>query len=94
MPMKLDEGFIIRSIAGEDVLVPIGSKVIDFKGLMTLSPVAAFNFRQLEEGKAEDEIVAAILAGYEIDEATARADLREFLGQLRELGVLSDERRV
>ncbi len=92
--MTLDKGFLIRNIAGEDIIVPIGGKVIGFKGLMTLTPVGAFIFRQLEEGKTEDEIVAAVIAEYEIDEATARADLCEYLGRLRKLGVLLDERDV
>lgn len=30
LQMKLDEGLIIRNIAGEDVLVPIGNRVIRF----------------------------------------------------------------
>lgn len=88
--MKLDEGFLIRNIAGEDVLVPIGSRVIDFKGLMTLTPVGAFIYRQLQEGKSEDEITSAILEEYETDERTARADLAEFLARLRELGILTN----
>lgn len=89
--MKLDEGFLVRNIAGEDVLVPIGGKVIEFKGLMTLTPVGAFIFRQLQENRSEREITKAILEEYETDEATASADLAEFLARLRELGVLTDE---
>lgn len=89
--MKLDEGFIIRNIAGEDVLVPFGSRAIDFKGLMTFTPVGAFIYRRLQEGKSEDEIADAILEEYETDERTARADLAEFIERLRELGVLTDD---
>lgn len=89
--MKLDAGFLIRNIAGEDVLVPVGSRVIDFKGLMTLTPVGAFIFRQLQEHKSEGEIIGEILNEYETDESTARADLEEFLARLRELGILTNE---
>ena len=89
--MKLDEGFLIRDIAGEDVLVPIGSKVIDFKGLITLTPVGGFIYRLLEDRKEQSEIVDLIISEYEIDRETAENDLTEFLAGLREQGVLIDE---
>ena len=89
--MKLDEGFIIRNIAGEDVLVPIGSKVIKFKGLMTMTPVGGYIYRLLMEGKNESEIIDAILQEYDIDRQTAENDLIEFIANLRELKVLDDE---
>jgi len=89
--MKLDEGFLIRNIAGEDVLVPIGSRVIDFKGLITISPVGGFIYRLIMEGKAEDEIIDAILEEYDIDRQTVENDVTEFLTSLREQGILCDE---
>jgi len=89
--MILDEGFLKRSIVGEDVLLPIGSKVIDFKGLLTLSPIGAYIYDLIEEGKTEKEIVASILQEYDTDRESAENDLAEFLTELREHGVLHDE---
>ena len=89
--MKLDEGFLIRNIAGEDILVPVGSKAVDFNGLITLTPVAAYIFRLLEEGKSEGDLVESILQEYEVDRQTAEDDLTIFLESLREQGVLCDE---
>lgn len=89
--MKLDEGFLIRDIAGEDVLVPIGSKVIDFKGLITLTPVGGFIYRLLGDKKSQDEIVDTIIREYDVCRETAESDLAEFLVSLREQGVLTDE---
>ena len=89
--MKLDEGFVIRNIAGEDVLVPVGSKVIDFKGLLTLTPVGALIYRLLKEGKNKKEIIGSILVEYDTDEQTAVKDYDDFIESLRETGVLADE---
>jgi len=89
--MKLDDGFLIRNIAGEDVLVPVGSKVIDFKGLITISPVGGFIYRLLGEGKNESEIIDAVLEEYDVSRQTVENDMAEFLASLREKGILHDD---
>jgi hypothetical protein len=86
--MKIKDGFMLRSIAGSWVVVPIGQRVVEFNGLMTLSETGALLWKKLECGADMDKLVASILGEYDIDEATAMSDVKEFISAVGERGLL------
>ena len=86
--MIIKKELIKRDIAGEAFLVPLGKSMYDSNGLFILTELGAFIWDLLPEAAGEDDILAAVLAEYEVDEATARADIREFLKKLENLGVV------
>jgi len=86
--MKLKEGYLLREVAGNNVVVPTGAATLDFLGVITLNGTAKFLWELLMTEKSEEELVCAFLGEYEVDEATARADLREFLEKLRAANLL------
>lgn len=77
--MKIKNGFMVREIAGQWIVVPIGSRVVEFNGIMTLSESGAILWKLLANGAEMDDLVSAILAEYDIDEKTARADVESFI---------------
>jgi hypothetical protein len=77
--MKIKPGFMLREIAGQWVVVPIGGTVVDFNNIITLSESGAFLWRMLEKGANEEELVNAILTEYEVDDSTARRDVKTFV---------------
>ncbi|MCX8128628.1 MAG: PqqD family protein [Clostridia bacterium] len=85
--MKIKDGFMLREVAGSWIVVPLGKRVVEFNGLMTLSESGASLWRKLEEGADEDELVDLVLKEYDIDEATARADVQEFISNMLERGL-------
>ena len=44
--MKIKENFILRKIAGDDVVVPIGENIADFNGAITLNETAALLWKE------------------------------------------------
>lgn len=86
--MKIKPGFILHEVAGSFVAVPLGAAQVDFGGMLTLTPVGAFIWKQLEQDMTEDDVVRAVLAEYEVDEPTARRDTHAFLEKLRAAGLL------
>ena len=86
--MEIKKQLIKRQVAGETFLVPLGKAVYDSNGLFFLTEVGAFLWDLLEKAESEEELVAAVLAEYDVDEATARADINAFLTKLREMGIL------
>lgn len=88
--MKLKTGYLVREIADCHIVVPIGERIIEFKGLMTLNETGSFIWKCLSEDISYSQLLDSILAEYEIDEATAKADLDEFLNVARESGVLEE----
>jgi hypothetical protein len=86
--MKIKKELMKRSIAGDSFLVPVGKTIYDSNGLFLLTEVGAFIWDLLPEAENEDQILAAVLAEYDVDEATAKADIAEFLAKLEKMGIL------
>lgn len=86
--MKIKEGFILREIADSWVVVPIGQRVIEFNGLMTLSESGALLWDKLQNNTEPEALVNLILAEYDTDKETAKADVSCFISQLYEKGLI------
>lgn len=88
--MKIKDGFILRQVAGSYIVISVGGDSVDFNGMITVNETGAFLWEKLAEGATEAELVSAMLDEYEVDEATAKADIAEFL-KLLEDGKLLEE---
>lgn len=86
--MKIKKELLKREIAGETILVPVGKAVYDSNGLFALNELGSFLWDLLPNAQSEEDLEAAVLEEYEVDEATARADIGEFLEKLRSMGIL------
>lgn len=86
--MKIKKELISREIAGERFLVPVGKSVYDSNGLFLLTEVGAFIWDLIPEAQNPEALVSAVLNAYEVDEATARADIDAFLAKLTELDII------
>lgn len=82
---------ILRTIAGETVLIPTGSFAGKFNGLINLNGPAAFIWEKMEEISDREELVQLILDRYEIDEETARKDVNGFLDTAIHVGYAREE---
>ncbi len=86
--MKMKAGYIVREVAGTHVVVPTGAAAVDFSGMINLNGTGALLWNQLAEGKTEQELLTVLLEEYEIDEASAKADISEFLKKLKAADLL------
>ena len=86
--MNLNKDFILRNIAGESILVATGNATQDFNGMITLNEVATFILENIDECETEEVVVEKVLEEFEIDEETARSDVREFLDQAIKFGII------
>ncbi len=86
--MKIKEGYLLREVAGSNIVVPIGEGELNFSGVITLNDVGAFFWQKLDKGCTKEELLKALLTEYEIDEKTASNDIDEFVGKLKEAGLL------
>lgn len=77
--MKIKEGFILRKVAGNHVVVPIGQAVLDFNGMMNLNDTGAFLFERMIGGTTREELIRALVNEYEIDEQLAATDVDAFI---------------
>lgn len=86
--MKIKEGFLLREVAGNYVVIAAGGDGIDFNSIITVNEIGALIWKKIDEGKGEEEIIGDILKEYSVDKETAAGDFKEFIGQLRELNII------
>ena len=88
--MKIKEGFLLRQVGGNHVVVPVGAQSVDFRCLITLNEVGAFLWQHMESACTVDSLVEALLAEYDVTADVARADVERFVASLREKNLLDE----
>ncbi len=86
--MQLKSNFILRQVAGENVVIPTGD-ALNLNLMITLNETGAFLWKLLEQDIDEEAMVAALLAEYDVDEASARAHVTAFVTKLKEQDFLA-----
>ena len=86
--MKIKDGFILREVAGNFIVVAVGNAVKQFNGVITLNEVGAFLWKKLAEGATESQLVDALLADYEVEKEVAEKDVRAFIEKLTQAELL------
>ena len=86
--MKIKDGFVLSEVAGTHVAVAVGKRVKEFNGLIKLNDVCAYLWKFLEKGTTEEELVSALVKEYEVDEETAKKDVKAFVKKLEEKNLL------
>lgn len=86
--MKIIDGFMLREVAGNYIVVAIGSMAKKFNGMIKLNESSAFLWKLLEKGADENDLLSAMMNEYEIEEDVARADIKEFVEKLTKVGLI------
>lgn len=86
--MRVASDFMLREIAGEYVIIPVGSSALKFNGLITVNDTGAFLWKLLQEETTQEALVEAMLQEYEVDSLTASQDVADFLAYLGEKDLL------
>ena len=89
--MKAKSGFVLRNIVGEKILMPTGDNIGKFKGTVLLNDVSAFVWEKLQTPMSRDDLLAAILDEFEVEESVAAADLDALLAKLNEYEVIEND---
>lgn len=86
--MKIKDGFVLREVAGDTVVLPTGD--LNINAMITLNESAAFLWRLLQNETTEAQLVKEVLAQYnDTDEAMATKAVNGFVNQLKEHGFLA-----
>lgn len=86
--MKIKEGFVLRNVMDEFIVMPTGDNIARFDGAVVLNEVSAFIYKLLETPIGKEDLLSAVLAEYDVEEATAAADLDHILNQFADMGIL------
>ena len=83
---SIKQGYVVREVAGEFIAVPIDSSC--GTNIIILNPVSKLLWEELREEKTFDELLDAILKNYDVSKEEAEADLKDFILQLIENGLI------
>ena len=86
--MRIKEGFVLRNVVDEYIVMPKGENIAKFEGAVVLNEVSAFIYKMLEQPVSKEDLLAAVLAEYDVDQATAAADLDAILDKFADMGIL------
>ena len=79
---------ILREIAGEYLLIPVGEIAMNVHGMIGLSESGLLLWKRLQTDCFEEDLVDCILKEYDIDCETAAADVHEFLEKMKNIGII------
>ena len=85
--VKLKEGLLLREIAGQWIVVPIGERVVEMSGIVSLTETGALIWKELEKNASIDDIVTKIVSEYAVEPEEARANALSFIESIVEKGL-------
>ena len=74
--MRIKQGFVMRDVAGQAVVIAAGDASRDFHGMVKLNQTAA--------------IAERLIAEYDVETGRALADVEALLARMREQGFVED----
>ena len=87
--MKFREGFKVRSMAGENIVIMQGTAGSDMTRIISLNDSSLLLWNELQGKEFEVADVANILIStYEIDSETAERDAKAWVEKLQECGLV------
>lgn len=82
------QNYVLRTIAGDNLLVPLGGSSTETKGMILLNELSLFVYESIQKGQTEDEILSRILDEYDVEIPQAAADLGEIISEFTKLGII------
>lgn len=88
--MRQKEGFVLREICGEKVIVAEGLKVVDFGKMVSMNDTAAWLWEKCTElgDFTAEQLAEALCEEYEVESSKALADINRILDQWKEMGLV------
>ena len=80
--MKIKDGFILREVAGNYIVVAVGDAVKEFNGVINLNETGAFLWKILQEGATEEQLKEKLLGEYDVSSEIAERDVKIFINKL------------
>lgn len=88
--MKIKDGFVLRDVCGEQVIMGEGIGALDFGKMLCLNETAAFLWKQAETlGEwTVDSLAEALQNEYEVSPEQAKSDVIAIVGEWQKVNVV------
>lgn len=86
--MKIKQGFELREVCGEHIIVAYGRENIDFNKVISLNESATYLWKNIVDKDFDAEMMASLLLQeYEVDAETAQRDAKALLDEWTKVGL-------
>lgn len=86
--MKIKDGFVVRDLAGQSIVVALGEASKTFNGMIKLNDTGRLVWDMLSVGKTKEEIVDRFIAEYDVAREIADGDVTAFIETLQGADIL------
>ncbi len=88
--MKQKDGFVLRDVCGEKVIVGEGLETVNFGKLISLNETAAWLWEKAAElgDFTEEQLADAICEEYEVEKSHALSDIKKIVANWKEIGLV------
>lgn len=86
--MKASKDIILREVAGEYILIPVGKAASRIHGMIRLSESGHLLWNILQNDVTKEHLLESFMSEYDIDKDTAEADVNDFLDRLISFGLV------
>lgn len=88
--MKLKDGFMLKKILDDYIVVPTGDNIVDFAVAVSLNESGAFLWEQLSNERTIFELADALAAEYDVSSEDVIGDVAEFAELLKTHNFLAE----
>lgn len=89
--MKIKEGYVLREVAGQAVVIAVGEASKKFHGMINLNESGKRIWEGVEEGKEKEEIAKTLTKEYEVEYEKALHDTEKMIEKMKDVGVIEYE---
>lgn len=88
--MKIKSNYVLRTVAGENLVVPLGDSGVNFNAVITLNDSGKFLWELLQNDTDEATLTEELLKEYDVSREIAERDVAVFVKSLKENGILEN----
>ena len=90
--MRIKQGFVLREVCGENVIIGEGLGAIDFGKLLALNETATWLWKQAQEmgNFTIDALADKLCEEYEVSPNEARQDVSDIITEWSHVGVIDE----
>ena len=88
--MKIKEGFVLRKVANQAIVIAVGKASESFKGMIKMNQTSKDIWNYIQNGVDVEDIVLEMKKKYDVDETVIRKDVLYIISVLRENNILED----
>ena len=82
MLLKIKDGFLLRNIADQHIIIPVGTRMSDLHGMIVLNETGAFLWKLLQNNVTPSELTESLFEEYQVTYEDASNAVMEFINLL------------